>query len=306
MKEINNRNDINKNNENDNEMDKKNHKEINKRNDIEMSMRNIKRRSLTEGDLRPNIQSSNELVSIITPLYNSEKYIAETIESVLAQTYQSWEMIVVDDCSSDCGPQIVEEYAEKDKRIRLIRLEKNSGAAVARNRAIEEAEGRYLAFLDSDDLWKIDKLEKQLEFMTENNYAFTYTDYQQISEEGKPLDKVIKSPSKLGYKKALYTNYVGCLTAIYDTEELGKVYMPLIRKRQDYAYWLKILKSVDYGYSLKENLAYYRIRSNSVSSNKINLLKYQWKMYREIEGLSVFRTSYYILYTVCLKVFGIK
>ncbi|MFW6030349.1 MAG: glycosyltransferase family 2 protein, partial [Halanaerobiales bacterium] len=143
-------------------------------------------------------------------------------------------------------------------------------------------------------------------FMLSNNYVFTFTDYQQMTEDGKLLNKIIKSPSKLNYNKALYTNYVGCLTAMYDTKEIGKLYMPLIRKRQDYAYWLKILKKVKYGYGLNESLAFYRLRESSVSSNKINLLKYQWKMYREYEKLSYLRTSYYIFYTVLIKLLKIK
>ncbi|MFW6030033.1 MAG: glycosyltransferase family 2 protein [Halanaerobiales bacterium] len=245
-------------------------------------------------------------VSIITALYNSEKFIADTIDSVLAQTYSNWEMIIVDDCSQDKGPQIVENYAKKDKRIKLIRLRENSGAAVARNKAIEKAEGRFLAFLDSDDLWTPDKLKRQLDFMLSYNYLFSYTDYQQMTEDGKLLNKIIKSPVKLDYNKALYINYVGCLTAMYDTKEIGKLFMPIIRKRQDYAYWLKILKKVKYGYGLNENLAYYRMRENSVSSNKLNLLKYQWKMYREYEELSVIRTSYYVFYTIIIKLLKIK
>lgn len=136
--------------------------------------------------------------------------------------------------------------------------------------------------------------------MQENDYAFTYTNYQKMTEFGDLLEEVIKSPSKLDYKKALHTNYVGCLTAVYDTKKLGKVYMPEIRKRQDYGLWLKILKKVD-GHGLNENLAYYRVRNNSVSSNKINLIKYNWKLYRDIENLSILRSVYYILYTIILK-----
>jgi hypothetical protein len=246
-----------------------------------------------------------ELVSIITPLYNSEKLISETIESVLAQTYKNWEMIIVDDCSTDNGVNIVNKYQKNDDRIKLIKLSKNSGAAVARNTAIKNADGRYIAFLDSDDLWYPKKLEKQIEFMKQNNYFFTYTNYQKMSESGELINEIVKSPRKLVYKKALHTNYIGCLTAIYDKKKLGKVYMPEIRKRQDYGLWLKILKQVD-GYGLNKNLAYYRVRENSVSSNKLNLIKYNWQLYRDIEKLSIFRSSYYILYTIMLKLLKLK
>lgn len=250
--------------------------------------------------LRMKKMLKDNLVSIITPLYNSEDFISETIESVLSQTYKNWEMIIVDDCSKDNGVEIVRKYQLQDKRIRLISLKKNSGAAVARNIAIENAKGRYIAFLDSDDLWHPEKLERQIKFMQDNNYAFSYTNYQKMTGSGELIDEIVKSPSELDYKKELHTNYIGCLTVIYDIKKLGKVYMPEIRKRQDYGLWLKILKKVD-GYGLNENLAYYRVRNNSVSSNKINLIKYNWKLYRDIEKLSILRSSYYILYTIILK-----
>ena len=141
--------------------------------------------------------------------------------------------------------------------------------------------------------------------MHENYYAFTYTNYQKMSESGELIDEIVKSPSKLDYKKALHTNYIGCLTAIYDRKKLGKVYMPEIRKRQDYGLWLKILKQVD-GYCLNETLAYYRVRDNSVSSNKLNLIKYHWKLYRDIENLSLFKSLYYIFYTIILKLLKLK
>lgn len=244
-------------------------------------------------------------VTIITPLYNSEDFISETIESVLSQSYQNWEMIMVDDCSTDRGVEIVKKFQRKDDRIKLIELEKNSGAAVARNTAIKKANGRYISFLDSDDLWHPEKLESQIRFMQNNGYAFSYTNYQKMTKSGKLIDEIVKSPLELDYYKALHTNYIGCLTAIYDTKKLGKVYMPEIRKRQDYGLWLKILKQVN-GHRLNENLAYYRVRNNSVSSNKLNLIKYNWKLYRDIENLSIFRSSYYILYSIILKLLKLK
>ena len=159
------------------------------------------------------------LVSIITPLYNSEKYIAETIEFVLAQTYSNWEMIIVDDCSKDNGVEIVEKYREKDKRIKLYQNEINKGVSYTRNRAIDIAQGKYIAFLDSDDLWKKEKLEKQINFMEQNNIVLSYTAYEKINEDGSKRGE-IRVPEKLDYKELLKNCLIGFLTAIYRKEEL--------------------------------------------------------------------------------------
>lgn len=244
----------------------------------------------------------NNLVSIITPSYKSEKFISQTIDSVLTQTYQNWEMIIVDDCSPDDSNEIIKEYCKKDTRMRLIKLEKNSGPAVARNKAIEEAQGRYIAFLDADDLWKCEKLEKQISFMTKNNYELTYTNYETMSEDGENLNNIVISPEKVNYKELLKSNKIGCLSAIYDTKRIGEVYMPLIKKRQDYGLWLKILKKVDYAYNVNEVLATYRIMSNSVSSNKIDLLKYNYTLFRKHEEFSVIKSLYYLGWNTYIKV----
>lgn len=234
----------------------------------------------------------NEQVSIITPSFKSERFISQTIESVLAQTYQNWEMIIVDDVSPDNSNEIIEEYCKKDSRIKLIKLEKNSGPAIARNRAIEEAKGRYIAFLDADDLWKPEKLEKQLNFMNENDLAFTYSSYDLIDDEGKSLGIFITKKS-INYKDMLKTCSVGCLTAIYDTQKLGKVFMPDILKRQDYGLWLKILKEVQTAKGIIEPLATYRILKNSVSSNKLKAAYYVWRLYRDVEKLNLLQSIYY-------------
>ncbi len=243
------------------------------------------------------------MISIITPLYNSQNFIESTIKSVISQTYQDWEMIIIDDCSKDAGPAIVAKYAKNDKRINLIKLKKNCGGAVARNRAIKEAKGKYIAFLDSDDLWQPEKLEKQIKFMEENNYDFTYTWYEKMDEEENLLNEVVRSKDKVDYKELLKSNQIGCLAAMYNQDKLGKVYMPLIRKRQDYALWLQILKKTKYGYCLKENLAQYRIVEGSISSNKLNLIKFNWKLFREIEKLGIFRSSYYLAWNIFTKLF---
>ncbi len=234
-------------------------------------------------------------VTIIMPSYNSEKFIIESVESVLVQTYSNWELIIVDDCSPDSSNHIIMKYVDSDHRIKLIKLEKNSGPAVARNTAIEAANGRYIAFLDSDDVWLPNKLEKQIKFMQDNDLAFTYSSYKLVGEDNEDLGLFI-TKDKISYFDMLKTCSVGCLTAIYDTEKIGKQYMPLILKRQDYGLWLKILKLIGETRGILEPLATYRIRKNSVSSNKVKAAKYQWKIYREIEKLSFLKSLYYFVF----------
>ena len=231
------------------------------------------------------------LVSIITPLYNSEKYIAETIESVLAQTYSNWEMIIVDDCSKDNSTKIVEEYQKKDRRIKLYRNEINKGVSYTRNRAIDLSQGKYIAFLDSDDLWKKEKLEKQIKFMEEKNVVLSYTAYEKINEDGSKRGEV-RVPDKLDYEELLKNCLIGFLTAIYRKEEL-KDFKFINSKAEDYIFWLSILKRINYAYGLNEILASYRVLNNSRSSNKIDIVKFHWKIYRKIEKLSLLRSIYY-------------
>jgi len=235
---------------------------------------------------------SSGKVSIITPLHNTRDYISETISSVLKQTYQDWELLIVDDASDDDSVQIVTAFTENDSRIKLIQLTENSGAAVARNVAIEAANGQYIAFLDSDDLWVPEKLEKQLEFMQTTGCPFTYTAYTKMDEYGDEFID-IGVPERVNYKNILKTCYIGCLTAIYDSEYFGKVTMPLIRKRQDYGLWLKLLKRTEYAFGINEPLAFYRTRKDSISSSKLRAAKYNWILYREVEKLSFLRSLYY-------------
>lgn len=237
----------------------------------------------------------SDLVTIVTPSYNSSKFIGETIESAIVQTYTEWEMIIVDDCSTDNSIDIVNEYQNKDSRIKLIQLAKNSGPALARNRAIEEARGRYISFLDSDDLWSPEKLAKQISFINDEDVALSYTGYQKIDEKGTPMGYV-HVPLKVNYNKILRSNYIACSTAIYDVVKLGKVYMPDILKRQDHGLWLKILRTGCEAHGIDEPLGYYRVRSASISSNKMIAAKYQWKLYREVEELSFFHSIYYFLH----------
>jgi glycosyltransferase involved in cell wall biosynthesis len=233
-----------------------------------------------------------ELVSIIMPNYNSVAFIEGSIASVISQTYQNWEMIIVDDVSTDNSNIIIEDYIKKDSRIKLIKLEKNSGPAISRNYAIKEAKVRYIAFLDSDDLWHPEKLSKQISFMKEYDIALSYIGYYRIEEESGEIINQIHVPQKVDYSELLKQNIIGCLTAMYDTQKLGKVYMPDILKRQDFALWLSILKKIPYAYGLDEPLAYYRVRAASVSSNKILASKYNWKLYREVEKLPLHKAIY--------------
>jgi glycosyltransferase involved in cell wall biosynthesis len=239
---------------------------------------------------------SNPKVSIITPVFNVAELVGATIDSVLAQTYGDWEMLLVDDASTDDSWKIVQSYAEKDRRIKCWRLAYNSGAAKARNFAIEQASGRFIAFLDNDDLWLPDKLLKQVDFSLEKSAAITHTDYEYIDALGNRIGKVIRARKLLTYRKMLECNYIGCLTAMYDTEKIGgKAYMPDILKRQDYALWLKIMKNGHQAYGLNESLALYRTGRKSLSSNKFDSAMYNFKMLREIEGLSTLQAAYYFV-----------
>ncbi|XKE47247.1 glycosyltransferase [Halomonas organivorans] len=232
-------------------------------------------------------------VSVITPMHNASKFISTNIESVLTQTYSDWELIIIDDGSTDSSAEIAEAFSLQDSRIQLIRLEGNNGAAVARNRGIRLARGRYIAFLDSDDAWEPHKLESQLAFMKASEAALVFSAYRKVDEAGRELG-VVGVPERAGYRDLLKTNYIGCLTAMYDTRRLGKVEMPLIRKRQDLALWLKILKlSGEPAWGQPEVLATYTVRAGSVSSNKQQAAAYQWRVYREVEALSLPACGYY-------------
>ncbi len=231
-------------------------------------------------------------VSIVMPVYNAEAFVAEAIDSVLAQTYDDWELLVCDDCSTDSSNRIIATYAERDPRIRLMRLDTNGGAAVARNTALRAARGRYIAFLDCDDLWKPSKLERQLAFMREHCYAFTFTQYETMSQDGQLHGRVLRMPERLSYKQYLANTAIGCLTVMVDRELTGDFAMPAIRTRQDMATWLLLLRRVDYAYALQENLSTYRHVSGSISSSKLKAAKQVWRVYRQVEGLGLLRSLY--------------
>lgn len=227
-----------------------------------------------------------DLVSIIMPSYNTGRYISETIESVLAQTYINWELVIVDDCSTDDTDDVVKQFLE-DNRIRYIKNEKNSGAAVSRNRALREARGKWIAFLDSDDLWEPEKLEKQISFMVRNQYHFSYTSYCEIDDQSRPNGNVITGPRKIS-KRGMYCYcWPGCLTVMYDAEYVGLIQIADIKKNNDYAMWLKVCHKADC-YLLNEVLAKYRRgRAGSISTHGYSaLIKWHYRLFRKADEKS--------------------
>ncbi len=210
---------------------------------------------------------SGDLVSIIMPSWNTGRFIAESIESVRKQTYQNWELIIVDDCSTDNTDEVVGSF--HDDRIRYLKNEKNCGAALTRNRAIREARGEWIAFLDSDDLWAPEKLEKQLRFMKENGYVFSYHDYVKIDEASQPLSIYVTGPEIVTKRKMYNYGYPGCLTFMYSAKAFGQIQIKDIKKNNDYAILLKLCKKANC-YLLPENLAQYRIRKKSISHDKLS------------------------------------
>lgn len=229
-------------------------------------------------------------------MYNSEAFISESINSVINQTYQNWELILIDDSSTDNTLLIASLFIDKYSNIQLIKNELNQGAAVSRNKGIDVAKGDFIAFLDADDLWKPEKLEKQIGFMQAEHCEVSFSSYEQIDETGKPLNKLVKALPELSYHKFLKSNYIGNLTGMYNARVLGKIKAPNLRKRQDWLLWLAAVKtSGKPAKSIQESLACYRVRKDSMSSNKINLLKYNYWVYKKGLGFSTLKSSYYLL-----------
>lgn len=238
-------------------------------------------------------QKPSTKVSIVTPAYNAERFIGQTIESVLNQTYSNWEMIIVDDCSTDRTVEIIKSYTKQDPRVILIELKENSGSAVARNTAMDHATSKYIAFLDSDDLWFPEKLEKQLQFMQSQDIAFSFTKYVQMLEDGTVTDAITKAPKQVGYDDLMKHCVIGCLTVMINMEKIGHERMVNIRTRQDYAFWLTITKKGFPAYGLPEVLAKYRLVKDSISSNKFKAAKQNWYVYRHIEKQSLLKSLWY-------------
>ncbi|NTW96306.1 MAG: glycosyltransferase family 2 protein [Erysipelotrichaceae bacterium] len=244
-----------------------------------------------------------DLVSIITPVYNAQSTLKATLDGIVSQSYKDWELILVNDASTDDSKAIAEPYLKKDKRIQWIEMAQNSGAAKARNFAIDHARGQYLAFLDSDDAWDSNKLEKQLKFMRDNAYAFTFTAYRTTR------GRIVKAPNVLSYKELITNNQIGCLTVIIDRRSTGDFLMADYRKGQDHLTWLMLMKRGIKAYGLNEVLATYTEgNTNSLSGNKIKSAKRQWFNYRKALGLGFFKsTLYFIKYVYySLKKHGFK
>ena len=240
-----------------------------------------------------------ELVSIIVPVYNVEKYIVETMESVRSQTYPDWELLLVEDGSTDGTVAAIEAYLGKteEKRIRLIRQPSNMGAAKARNKGLQEAVGRYIAYLDADDLWVPEKLAKEIAFMEEKGAAFAFTGYEFADENGKGLGRVVKVPETLTYKEALKNTTIFTTTVMFDTTKIDKdlLEMPII-KSEDTALWWKVLRNGYIAHGLNENLVLYRRVGKSLSSNKLEALRRIWHLYRKAEGMSVINSAYHFCF----------
>lgn len=234
--------------------------------------------------------TENPLVSIIMPSYNAERYIAESIESVIAQTYPNWELIITDDRSSDKTVEIALSYSQKEPRIDFKVAENHTGIAGTRNQCIARAKGRYIAFLDNDDLWMPEKLEKQVKFMQEHNYGFSYSEYELMKEDGTPKGKTIKTAGVIDYNKYLRNTIIGSGTIMLDREKTGPLTMPDNATSDDMALWCKILKNGQKAYPIKEVLMRYRVRSNSASANKWKAAKDVWRVYRNQEHLSIPRS----------------
>ena len=235
------------------------------------------------------------LVSIITPMYNSGEFIKYTIDSVINQTYKDWEMIIVDDCSTDISPEIVKSYLENESRIKYIRTDKNRGVSNARNTALKNANGQYIAFLDSDDIWDKEKLEKQINFMKEKDCVISFTSYELIDEENKKLNKVVRVVESIDYKTLLKGNILGCLTVIIDKSKLDfEIKMSGVR-HEDYALWLSILKRGYIAYGIDEVLAQYRKSLTSLSGNKVKSAMWTWNIYRNVEKIPLHKCIYYFI-----------
>ena len=235
------------------------------------------------------------LVSIITPSYNSARFINECVSSVLGQTYTNWELIIVDDASDDNSRELISNIAARDNRIKFVFLTLNIGVAGARNIALEKSKGRYIAFLDSDDVWKKEKLTMQIHFMQSHDVSFSFSSYEPMSENGIEIFKEIKAPFKIDYNTLLKNTIIGCLTVVLDKDKIGDFKVPNLKTSQDLALWLSIMKDGVIAYGIKQSLAYYRIVGKSNTSNKFKVFVGIWKVYRNEEGLGYMKSIWCFL-----------
>lgn len=233
-----------------------------------------------------------DLVSIITPLYNAEAWIEETADSIFQQTYTNWEWIIINDYSKDSSYSKVQKLAENDWRIKLLNNDQNLKTALTRNRGIREAKGKYIAFIDADDIWHPLKLEKQISFMKETGAELSYHAYRKFRGTIDNLGSIVHVPETVNYRELLKSNVIACLSAVFDAESLGKVEMPDgFKAREDYLCWLKILKTTEKAYGMSDCLGYYRVHHTSYSSNKFEVAGLQWSLYRNHERLNIFQSA---------------
>lgn len=235
----------------------------------------------------------SDLISIITPAYKTEEYIGETIESVQNQSYQNWEMLIANDKSPDNLKEVVLRYAKEDPRIKYLEMPQNGGPAEARNLALENASGRYIAFLDSDDLWFKDKLQKQIQFLQTNDYSFCYSPFRRMTQDGKKVTDIVKVPDSFKYNELLKNTAIATLTVMIDRKKTGDFRAPNVGY-DDFAMWLIILRRGHTAHAFKEDLALYRVMETSVSSNRIRAAKWVWNIYRNVEKIGVFASTWYL------------
>ena len=236
-----------------------------------------------------------KLISIITPAFNAAMCIEKTIESVLTQTYVNWEMLIVDDCSSDNTIEIVENYCRTDSRIKLIKHTTNQGVAAARNTALKQANGQYIAFLDSDDMWMPEKLETQYAFMEKNGYVLTYTAYQKYHSDTRKRGKIIRVPPVMTKQAIFYNTAIACLTVMVNVEKAGAFQMPCLEHTEDQCTWQEILGRGYRAHGLNENLALYRVSNHSLTANKGKAAQKQWRVYRDYHGFSIVKSAGYFI-----------
>jgi len=239
-------------------------------------------------------QDTATLVSIIMPAYNAGRFIRKAITSVVEQTYQNWQLIIVNDCSTDNTVEVAQQFVAQDSRIQLIQQAHNGGVAKARNTALEQAQGDYIAFLDSDDYWLVSKLEKQMSMMSRSDVSICHSYYQRMDEFGH-LTNQVKAPDQVSYQELLKSNFIGNLTGLYNAKLLGKFYFKSV-KHEDYVNWLALLKTGYDAYCIPEVLAHYRVYSQSTSANKLKAMTWQWNIYRQQEELSLMSSVYYMGY----------
>ena len=243
------------------------------------------------------------LVSIIMPCYNAEHYIAQSIESVLAQTYENWELLITDDSSTDKSVEIISKYSKNDERINVMVPDEHQGIARTRNMSISRAKGRFVAFLDSDDVWYPEKLEKQVNFMLENNLAFTYSSYEVIDCQGNSKNRIVKDAGVMSYKKYLRNTIICCGTVVIDREKTGHFATPIIKTSEDMSLWLSIMRRGFAAYPVPGPLHKYRITPGSASSNKIKAACDVWRVYRKIEKLSLLKS---VINFICYSFNAVK